>query len=131
MMHAVVKNGVPEQIGRIFADATGTQHSRQVLSLWTAEELAAIDVYPVTDGPVPDGHVVTGSALEWGGGKVTRVFTSEPAPAPPVPETVSRFQARAALWKRSSPALNGLAEAIGLTQPEIDDLFRAAAEIEA
>ena len=78
----------------------------------------------------------------------------------PVPQTVSRFQARAALlqigkladaeavvaqadaitqlawaeaieWKRSSPALNGLAEAIGLTQPEIDDLFRAAAEIEA
>ena len=83
-MHAVVKNGVPEQIGRIFADATGTQHSRQVLSLWTETELAAIDVYPITDGPVPDGHVVTGSALEWDGETVTRVFTSEPAPAPSV-----------------------------------------------
>jgi hypothetical protein len=78
---------------------------------------------------------------------------------PPVPEIVSRFQARAALmqigklaeaeaivaqadaitqlawaeaieWKRSSPALNGLAEAMGLTQAGLDDLFRAAAEIE-
>jgi len=87
-------------------------------------------------------------------------FIAPPAQPVPVPETVSRFQARAALlqigkladaeavvaqadaitqlawseaieWKRSSPALNGLAEAIGLTQPEIDDLFRAAAEIEA
>ena len=87
-------------------------------------------------------------------------FIAPPAQPEPVPETVSRFQARAALlqigkladaeavvaqadaitqlawseaieWKRSSPALNGLAEAIGLTQPEIDDLFRAAAEIEA
>ena len=160
MTYAIIRDGVPVEVNGPFADKNGISHPRQVLRLWSDAELAAIDVYPVTDGTVPDGHVVTGSALEWDGEKVTRVFTSEPAPPPPVPETVSRFQARAALlqigkladaeavvaqadaitqlawaeaieWKRTSPALNTLAEAIGLTQPEIDDLFRNAAQIEA
>jgi hypothetical protein len=160
-MHAIIRNNRPEQISGAFADNTGVQHSRDVLRLWTEAELAAIDVYPVTDEAVPDGHVVTGSSLHWDGQTVTRVFTSEPAPPPPVPEIVSRFQARAALmiagkladaeaavaasndpltqlawaeaveWKRSSPALNGLAEAIGMTQADVDELFRTAASIEA
>lgn len=86
----------------------------------------------------------------------------EPLPyLPPVPASVSRFQARAALamagllpavdaaiaasgsviaqiawadaqvFERRSPTIAGLAAAIGLTEAQIDDLFRAAAEIVA
>jgi hypothetical protein len=160
-MKAIIRDGIPEQVWGAFTDNAGIKHSGQVLTLWSEAELAAIDVYPVTDEPVPEGHVVTGSSLHWDGQTVTRVFTSEPAPPPSVPEIVSRFQARAALmlagkladaeaavaasgdplialawaeaveWKRSSPALNGLAEAIGMTQADVDDLFRTAATIEA
>jgi hypothetical protein len=92
-------------------------------------------------------------------------FTPPPPPEPqpePVPQTVSRFQARAALhlagkltdaeaaveaaaaenplialawreaveFKRTSPALNALAGAIGMTPEDVDNLFRLAATIE-
>lgn len=79
----------------------------------------------------------------------------------PIPPEVSRFQAKAALalagklaaadavvaastdavvklawsdatvFKRNSPSINGLASAIGLTQADLDDLFRTAAGIVA
>lgn len=79
----------------------------------------------------------------------------------PVPETVSRYQARAALhnagllstveaavaaaddeliriawadatvFRRDSPTILALAEALGLTSTQLDDLFRAAALIAA
>ena len=81
-------------------------------------------------------------------------------PPPPIPQVVSRFQARAALmlsghlaaveaavaqadpivqlawaeaveWKRSSPTIIDLGDAIGLTPEQIDELFIQAAEIEA
>lgn len=81
--------------------------------------------------------------------------------APPIPQIVSRFQARAALlqaglldqveqavvaandpfitlawaetleWRRDSPTLNALASGLGLTGEQIDDLFRTAATITA
>lgn len=84
-----------------------------------------------------------------------------PEPEPdPVPETVSRFQARAALldagllgavevaladagplaqlawaeaveFRRTSPTIAALSAAIGLTDEQVDSLFRAAAQIEA
>lgn len=104
----------------------------------------------------------TYDTLEWldDSPKPTEAELDALTPPAPIPQTVSRFQARAALlqagklaeaeavvsqadvitqlawaeateWKRSSPAINTLAEAIGLTQDDIDDLFRAAAEIEA
>lgn len=79
----------------------------------------------------------------------------------PVPQEVTRFQARAALmaaglldaadqavaasgdaflqlaWKeavgfpRNSPSIAALAPTLGLTEADVDDLFRAAAEIRA
>jgi hypothetical protein len=161
MMHAILRSTGPEIVNGAFRDEQGISHPANVLTLWTAPALAAIGVYPVQDGPVPEGHVVTGSSLTWDGQTVTRVFTTEPAPPPPIPEIVSRFQARAALlyagkladaeaavaasgdaltqlawaeaveWKRTSPALNALAAAIGMSSSEIDDLFRTAATIEA
>lgn len=82
-------------------------------------------------------------------------------PANPVPQSVSRFQAKAALalagllgqanaavaasndvvlqlawaeateFKRNSPGINALAPALGLDNAALDDLFRAAAGIVA
>lgn len=86
-------------------------------------------------------------------------FAPPPPEPAPVPETVSRFQARAALlqagllsavedavaaadpmvqlawaeaveWRRQSPTILALGAAIGLAEAQLDDLFRAAAEIE-
>lgn len=84
-----------------------------------------------------------------------------PEPVNPVPQEVSRFQARAALmaaglldaadaavaasgdaflqlaWKeatafpRTSPGIAALAPSLGLTEADLDDLFRAAAVISA
>ncbi len=92
---------------------------------------------------------------------VTEDMPPPPPPGPaPVPKVVSRFQAQAALlaagtlgmvraavaqasafdklaweeaaeFRRSSPTLNNLAAAMGMTQQELDDLFRAAVQIEA
>ena len=84
------------------------------------------------------------------------------APPPPIPTTVTRFQALAILaaggyldtvrtyintldqnnvqrlawenatdWERSSPTLNALAQMLGLTDAQVDDLFIAAAQVSA
>ena len=92
---------------------------------------------------------------DWVGGEWVFV-----APVVPVPEKVSRFQARAALYQagllagvesfvasaspliqiawadaqefqRTSPTINALATQLGWTEGQVDDLFRAAAQIVA
>lgn len=102
-----------------------------------------------------------GPDAQIGGTFADRVFTLAPPSPPPVPASVSRFQARAALamagllpavdaaiaasgsviaqiawadaqvFERGSPTIAGLASAIGLTDAQIDNLFRTAAEIVA
>jgi hypothetical protein len=95
MMHAIIRNGQPETVAGAFTDNAGVKHPANVLTLWSEAELAAIDVYPVTDGSVPDGHVTTGSALVWdaNAATVTRVFTSEPAPPPGMDDYRNAIQA--------------------------------------
>jgi hypothetical protein len=89
-------------------------------------------------------------------------FTRPPAPPEPIPQVVSRFQARAALYqaglleqvetvmadpatdmlaklawadaqefKRSSPTIAAFSQQIGLTDEQIDELFKQAAQIDA
>lgn len=90
--------------------------------------------------------------------------TPEPytPPPPPIPQSVTRFQALAILaaggyldtvrtyiatldqnnvqrlawenaadWERTSPTLNALAQMLGLTDAQVDDLFIAAAQVSA
>jgi len=83
-------------------------------------------------------------------------------PPPPIPQSVTRFQALAVLaaggyldtirtyiatldqnnvqrlawenaadWERSSPTLNALAQMLGLTDTQVDELFVAAAQVSA
>jgi hypothetical protein len=89
-------------------------------------------------------------------------FAKPPAPPEPIPQVVSRFQARAALYqaglleqvetvmadpatdmlaklawadaqefKRSSPTIAAFSQQIGLTDEQIDELFKQAAQIDA
>ena len=90
--------------------------------------------------------------------------TPEPyvPPPPPIPQSVTRFQALAILaaggyldtvrtyiatldqnnvqrlawenaadWERTSPTLNALAQMLGLTDAQVDELFAAASDINA
>jgi len=108
-------------------------------------EYMAVEVDPVADGE----------------GVLWQTWTLVPRPAPepaPVPEVISRFQARAALsqmgllddaealvlsqgglaamawgdvteFRRDSPLVNELAPQLGLDDQELDDLFRLAITI--
>lgn len=110
----------------------------------------------------PDGltkHLAT-DGCRMGGRWAGEGWEPAPVPEPPVPESVSRFQARAALtnagliedveaavaasdaltklawadalaFERASSTIAMLAGALGLTDTQVDDLFRAAAEIRA
>lgn len=84
------------------------------------------------------------------------------APPPPIPQSVTRFQALAVLaaggyldtvrtyintldpnnvqrlafenatdWERTSPTVNALAQMLGLSDAQVDDLFIAAAQVSA
>ena len=146
--------------GTWITDEQDVRHPPAILSRWTAPERAAIGVYEVVDDPIPEGKVASGSTLEFTGTQVLRHFTLIDAPPPRVPPVVSRFQAQAALlaagklaavkaamaqasafdklaweeaaeFRRSSPTLNTLATALGMTPAELDELFHAAAQIEA
>lgn len=96
-------------------------------------------------------------------GEISEVMEQAPAYTPEpitIPQSISRFQARAALlaagrlsdveaavasadafsqlawaeaqeWRRDSPTLDALAKGIGLNDAEIDDLFVQAAGIRA
>lgn len=118
--------------------------------------LPVIDTKP-TPG---EGEVLTGPVEAVTTDAITRVWTAVPYVAP-VPPAVSAFQARAVLHRnglleqveaiiaasedqeaklawahavefiRTGPLLNGVAAQLGLTSAQIDDLFRAAALIEA
>jgi hypothetical protein len=120
----------------------------------------AVGLYPIVETAIPKGKISTGSTLTFANDTVTRVHTLADAPPPPVPDVVSRFQAKAALagagllasveaaladadplaqlawaeaieFRRQSPTILGLAAALGLTETQVDDLFHAAAQIEA
>lgn len=111
--------------------------------------------------PTPgEGETLTGPVVTVTETSVTRVWTAAPYVAP-VPFKVTNFQARAALmaadlfdqvdtalktggdavalqaWEyandvtRGGALVNGLAASLGWTQEQLDDLFRAAAVIEA
>ena len=113
--------------------------------------------------PTPDAdHIaVEVDAVADGEGVLWQTWALEPRPAPepmPVPESISRFQARAALslwellddaealvlaqggltamawadiseFRRDSPLVNLMAPQLGLDEQELDDLFRLAATI--
>ena len=131
MKHAVIENGIVVNL----ADATEAFGAQMG---WI---------------PAPEGAAI---GATWDGS----AFGPAPAEPPrPVPDAISRFQARAALlnagllgqveaaiaqadamtqlawaeaveWKRSSPLINAIGAQLGLTPAQMDALFASAAQIE-
>jgi len=161
-----------------FADDAGTNHPPEAWDLWTKEDWAAmcprLKVLPVADpGPsaVPGKRALRNAVDAWilGDDAATVTYTLVPltpeeieAAKPPVPASVTNFQARAALlasglfaqvndaihaqpvaspayqaWEyaneitRGGELVNSMAETLGFTAGQLDDLFRQAATIEA
>ena len=73
---ALVSNGVPTELqgGRSIL-AGEVQHPWAITYLWSAQELAAIGVYPIVEPITPEGKVSTGSSLVFANGVVTREHT--------------------------------------------------------
>ena len=157
MHHAIIQSGAPVEVSGGFTDNAGTKHPANVLTRWTQAELAAIDVHPIVEPPIPEGKVATGSALEWDGETVTRFWQLEDYVAP-VPASVSPLQIRKALrqmeikasidaylatqddetqesWEyavqidRDNPLIAAAAAELEKTEADIDDLFRLAATL--
>ena len=113
-----------------------------------------------TRSPLPDLGEGEYAAWGGNGWRIVGEYVAPPPPPPPVPDVVSRFQAKAALsaagllpaveaaladadplaqlawaeaieFRRQSPTILALATALGLTDAQVDDLFHAAASIEA
>jgi hypothetical protein len=94
-MLAHITDNTPTRLtARIFADATGTQHSTRALeTAWTDADLAAIGLYRIEREEAPEGFIETGRELVFEGGKVIDRPTVEPIPAPAKEEQEAKRQA--------------------------------------
>ena len=80
MSFAIVKNGTPFEISGDFEANDGALYSSSVLPIWTPQERLSKGIRPIVDGPIPEGHTVTGEALTWDTQTVTRVYTTQAIP---------------------------------------------------
>ncbi len=111
--------------------------------------------------PTPaEGEAITGRTIVVGATSASASYTVGPAPLAPVPAEVTNFQARSVLraqgllddvntavaaiggeaqdaWEyanvftRTGALVNAIGTGLGLTEAELDDLFRAAAAVSA
>lgn len=129
--------------------------SLRTMLLWSDEERAARDIFPIVDDAIPNGKIATGSTLENDNGTIRRRWTLEDAPPLPVPQSITPAQAKAQLYEmgllddaealvaahpyaivriywqsalqfdRNNAYIAALAYELGVDD-QIDDLFRAA-----
>lgn len=100
-MWALVKEGTVVRIFRqpqAFRDNRNKTHFKDVFTRWSAEELAAIDVYPVEEiDEAPAYSVKTGTKTTFDGTKVTLEVTYEQMPL----ETIKKMTLkRINRWKQ-------------------------------
>lgn len=81
--------------GLVYGDE---RFSLQTMLLWSDDERAARDIFPIVDDDIPNGKVATGSTLENDNGTIRRRWTLEDAPPPPVPQSITPAQAKATLY---------------------------------
>lgn len=122
---------------------------------WSIKALGALGIYAIVDDAIPAGKIAINSTLSFDGTIVHRVWTLIDIP---VPTSVTRLQARLALlqtgklatveaaiaaadeqtrvwyedspvWHRDNPTLTGLAQKLGLSDADVDDLFKLAATL--
>ncbi|QOC54122.1 hypothetical protein [Caulobacter vibrioides] len=120
-------------------------------------EIGVLPIVPAA--PAPEGEVILSTELVLEEGGLMEVATYGPPPPPPVPQKVSRMQAKQALlaagllddsdaaiaasgdrslqlywaetseFHRNHPAVMAIGTSQGLTSGQLDDLFRAAAQV--
>lgn len=92
MKYALVTDNTPAEIAGHTIETDGVQFSYETMLQWSGAERAAYSIYPITDDEIPEGKIATGSTLEFSDGVVSRHWTLEDAPPPPVPESISDRQ---------------------------------------
>ena len=91
----------------------GTTQQRNIGSLWTAAELAAVGLYEPVDEPVPAGETQVGSTIVFEGGVMKRRPTTVPTvilPARVKDEAGRRIEAVFPAWKQRN--MNAAATAL-------------------
>lgn len=146
--------------GRVYVDSTDIAHVVANFQHWNREEKLAIGVYELERQTVPEGSQAVDWVLTVEGDIVTATPILEPliplsvtraqgkaaliqaglwaavvgfvdGIADPTEKALAEVALNDALeWKRSSPFLNATAAALDIDSEGLDDLFRAAAEIE-
>ncbi|WP_343698840.1 hypothetical protein [Caulobacter sp.] len=160
MPYALISGETATELYGLPFEAGEVQYPGNIINLWTPEQLADIGVLSIVLAePPPAGQVVTGRTLEVRSGVPHEVTTFGPAPPPPVPDKVSRMQAKQALlhfglldqfddaiatsgdrslqlywaetseFHRNHSKVSQLGESQGLTSAQLDDLFRFAATV--
>ena len=93
--------------GRPFADADGVQHPAEALTLWSAEELAAIGVHAFEEIAARDGQIIVSRGVAIEDGLPVRNLETADAPAPTAPVEVAMHKVhKAALltpWGENGP----------------------------
>jgi len=84
MKYAMIVDESPVELSSTdwWVDTDGITHSPRAFDLWTEEELADKDVYPIQEGIIPAGHRVISSSLQLVDGVINRVLVTEPVPEP-------------------------------------------------
>ena len=113
----IIRNGQPEplQPRRSILVADGTLKPWQATELWSAEDLAALDIYEEQPAAVPANVEVLTRTPVWTGSEVRETVTTRPRPAPPTSR--KRFDDRAAGDPVTDAIIAGLAELKGVPVP--------------
>ena len=115
----IIRDGQPERLQprKRILTTDGTYAPWQAIELWSAEDLAAIDIYEEQAAAVPTDVEVLSRRPVWTGSEVRETVTARPRPAPPTRR--ERFDRRAAGDDPVTDAIiAGFAELKGVTAPE-------------
>lgn len=82
---AIIRNNQPEELPKRewWVDDNNITHSFKAFELWTLEELAEKNVYPIQEPEIPEDKQIVSSSLSWDGEVVTRQVTLEDVPTEP------------------------------------------------
>lgn len=132
MPHALIHGDSVRELapGRPFTDAAGVQHPAEALTLWSAEERAAIGVYPFDEIAPLDGQVIVSRGVVIEDGLPVRTLVTENAPAPTAPAEVAMHKVHKAALLTPWDGADNLKAAIEAAFEELPAPSNVLARIE-